>query len=97
MTAPWAFWLLSLAAGLGLGGAYFGGLWWTVRRLPRARRPALLTLASLVVRLALLLGGLYAVTGGDWRALAAALLGFVLARAVLVRRLGPQARTEGAP
>jgi F1F0 ATPase subunit 2 len=84
----------ALAAGLALGGAYFGGLWWTVRRLPGSRSPAVLTLASFLARNALAAAGLWLATAGDWRRLAAALAGMLVVRTVLVRRLGP-ARTEG--
>ncbi len=80
---------LAFVAGAGLGLLYFGGLWLTVRRLARARRPALLFLGSLVVRVAVLLGGLYLVMGEDWRRLLAALVGVIAARIVLTRRLGP--------
>jgi F1F0 ATPase subunit 2 len=80
---------LSLAAGLALGAMYFGGLWWTVRRLPAARRPALFTLGSYLGRNALAAAGLWLVMAGDWRRLAAALAGMLLVRLVLVRRLGP--------
>jgi F1F0 ATPase subunit 2 len=79
-------WLaLAFMAGAVLGGLYFGGLWITVRRLPEARRPALLSLGSLLARLSLVLGGFYLVGAGDWRRFVLALLGFVGARTILVR------------
>ena len=43
------------ATGLVLGACYFGGLWWTVRRLPTARQPWMLYASSVVMRMALLL------------------------------------------
>lgn len=55
--------VLLFGAGLLLGGAYFGGLWLTLRRLPRWRHPFLLMGLSLFVRLAVLLG----VGGWLWR------------------------------
>jgi F1F0 ATPase subunit 2 len=81
--------LLALASGLALGGLYFLGLWATVRRLPTARSPGLLTLASFLARSGLLVGGIVLVAGGHWPRMAAALVGFVVVRAVLVRRWGP--------
>ncbi len=81
--------LLCLAAGMMLGGAYLGGLWWTVRRLPRASRPGLLAVASLLARMAILLPALWLVADGQWQRLASALAGFLVMRAVLVRWLGP--------
>lgn len=42
--------------GLVLGGAYFWGLWFTLRRLPRWRHPFLGMGLSLLTRLVVLLG-----------------------------------------
>lgn len=47
--------LLAAVSGCVLGLAYFGGLWWTVRRLPQARRPLLLYVGSMLLRGTLLL------------------------------------------
>lgn len=89
--------IISLATGAVLGAAYFGGLWLTVRRLPRAVHPGVFSFASLGMRLGLLLGGLLLVTEGQWQGLTAAMVGLLLARAILVRYLGPSRRAEGAP
>lgn len=45
----WIVIVLSLAAGLGLGLVYFGGLWLTVRGVATTRRPVLLFAASFIV------------------------------------------------
>ncbi|MEM9162618.1 MAG: ATP synthase subunit I [Cyanobacteria bacterium P01_F01_bin.4] len=45
-----------LVVGLTLGGLYFGGLWITLRRLSRWRRPFLGVGVSVLVRLTVLLG-----------------------------------------
>lgn len=74
--------------GAALGLLYFLGLWATVRQLPTLRWAPLWLLASLVLRLALLLGGLYWIGGADWRRFMAALLGIVLVRLLVTRRLG---------
>ena len=76
--------ILCFAAGLGLGLIFFGGLWLTVRWLPKARWPALLFLASLLGRTAVTMVGLYLVMGGRWQRLLAAVIGFTLMRFVLV-------------
>jgi F1F0 ATPase subunit 2 len=78
--------VLALLAGALIGTAFFGGLWWTVRRGLSSRHPALLFLGSLLLRTALALAGIYLVTRGDMRRLLACLLGFFLAR-ILVTRL----------
>lgn len=79
---------LMLVLGFLLGLAFFLGLWATLRHLPRARHPALLTLASLLVRLALLLAALALLTGMQADRLLAALAGIILARLLLHRRIG---------
>ena len=81
--------ILALVAGIGLGVFYFGGLWLTVRRLPTAQRPALLSLLSFFVRLGVVLFGFYFVMDGRWVRLLVCLLGFLGARVILVRRWGP--------
>lgn len=72
--------LTACAAGAVLGGFYFGGLWCTVRRLPRARHPAALMLGSYLLRLGVLLAAVLLVAGRGWISLAACLLGLVLSR-----------------
>ena len=82
----WLF--VAFVAGIGLGAFYFGGLWLTLRYLPEARSPGLVTLVSFAGRTLLTLLGMYFVMGGRWQRLAACLAGMVVARVVLVRRLG---------
>jgi F1F0 ATPase subunit 2 len=72
--------LLALVAGVGLGTLFFGGLWWTVNRLVRAPRPGRLLAASLLLRMALALGGFFLSARAGGRPLLACLLGFMLAR-----------------
>jgi F1F0 ATPase subunit 2 len=82
--------IAGIPAGAALGLLYFGGLWWTLKRLPAARRPAALALGSYAGRLAacLFVFVLLARVGG-WPAVAAVLIAFLLARMVLVRVWGP--------
>ena len=81
--------MLAVAAGIGLGLFYFGGLWLTVRQLPTARRPALLSLLSFFGRLGVVLFGFYLVMGSHWERLLVCLLGFLGTRSILVRLWGP--------
>jgi F1F0 ATPase subunit 2 len=85
---------LSAALGLGLilGWFFFGGLWWTLQRLPTSRNPTLLALGSLVTRTAVTVLGFYWVAAGDWRRIAAAVVGFLIVRQLLIRRIRPQPR-----
>ncbi|MFO8089881.1 MAG: ATP synthase subunit I [Desulfatiglandaceae bacterium] len=77
-------------AGIALGCFYFMGLWWTVKRLPSARKPVLLNTGSFLLRLAVTLTGFYLILGGGWQMLTVSLLGFIAVRVLLVRRLGPE-------
>ena len=81
---------VALFLGAVLSGIYFGALWLTLRRVTHSRRPAMLLMLSLLVRLTLLLTGFYLILeGGHWDRLLAALIGFILVRILLTRRLGP--------
>jgi len=74
--------VLAWLAGGGLGGAFFGGLLWTVRKGISSRRPMLWLSGSLIVRMSVALAGFYFVGGGHWERLVACLVGFVMARQV---------------
>lgn len=92
----WLLLILALICGLALGGFYFGGLWYTVARIPDTRRPAWLLVASFVARTVVVLTGFAGVmlaTGARLDAAGLCLLGFILVRFVLVRRLGPLSKT----
>ena len=80
--------LLSFITGMALGTIYFSGLWRTVKKLPDVGRPYASLLWSFVLRASLVLAGFYMAMGSAWERLAAALLGFILMREILVRRLG---------
>ncbi len=73
---------------MALGTLYFSGLWNTVKKLPDTERPFASLLWSFVLRASLVLAGFYMAMGSSWERLAAALLGFILMREILVRRLG---------
>lgn len=81
---------IALTAGIGLGVFYFKVLWLTVQRLPRARRPWLLSLGSFWIRLAVTMGGFYLVMEDRWENLVACLVGFLLMRQLLVCHYRPK-------
>lgn len=97
MSVDWLDALLTMTAGAGVGAFYFGGLWWTVRRLPRTRRPAGVSLASFLLRAAAAMAIFYALADGSpvhWILL---LAGFTLARLVLLRRIGRAGKDAQRP
>ena len=79
----------ALVAGLALGLLYYGGLWLTVRRLPQSSHPGPLFLSSFVLRTVVAMAGLFVIARASWIPLALAMVGFLVVRIVLVRRLGP--------
>ena len=63
--------------------------WWTIRKGVNARQPALWFFGSALLRMAIVLPAFYFVSGGKWQRLLACLLGFVIARLVLMRLAAP--------
>ena len=88
--------LIAFCVGIALGWFFVGGLWMTVRKLPTAESPMLLSMSSLLLRLAVTLIGFWLVGRGSWRRLVAALIGFVLIKFLLVSRLGKDEIEEAA-
>ena len=80
--------LTSLIAGTILGLFYFRGLWQTVVLLPDFRRPAWSVTWSFVARVGIVMTGFFFIMQGHLERLAVAMAGFLLARQILVRRLG---------
>ena len=70
---------------MALGAFFFGGLWWTVRSSFSSPRPGLLVFVSLLLRLGIALAGFFLVADGHWQPLIACLLGFIVARVIIVR------------
>jgi len=88
---------VALFWGAVLSGIYFGALWLTLRRLTHSRRPAVLLMMSLLVRLTLVLTGFYLILdGAHWDRLLAALFGFITVRTLLMRKLRPMANAQAA-
>ena len=84
--------VLSFIAGMGLGLIYFGGLWLTLKHLPHYKRPILMTMASFLVRTAVVLLGFYLlVKGNHLDRLLVAVVGFIIMRIIVVRPKIPKA------
>ena len=78
-------WAGSLLAGGALGAVFFGGLWWTVQRGAASSTPTRWFVGSFVLRTATVLAGFYAVGAGQPARLLLCMLGFLLARATVLR------------
>jgi F1F0 ATPase subunit 2 len=88
--------LLVTGAGLMLGTAYFGSLWWTIRKGLTSKHPAFLFLASLLLRMSLTLAVFYFIADGRLKLLLMCLLGFVIGRFIMVRLVDLSVATSSA-
>ncbi|MEP6763692.1 MAG: ATP synthase subunit I [Gemmatimonadaceae bacterium] len=83
--------------GLLLGTLFFGGLWWTVQAGLSSKRPALWLLGSALLRTGIALAGFYAIGRDDWKRLLAALVGFTVARFIVLWRTREIGQLLSAP
>lgn len=77
--------VLSWLAGAALGAFFFGGLWWTVRKSLVSRQPAVWVFCSFLLRMGVTMTGFYFVSGSDWQRLLACVIGFFMARHIVLR------------
>jgi F1F0 ATPase subunit 2 len=89
--------VLAWGAGGVLGAMFFGGLWWTVRRGVLSQQPALWFFGSLLLRVSIALAGFYLVSGGQWKRLMLCLVGFVMARFVVMWLTRPTGEDQSRP
>ena len=72
--------ILAFIVGLLLGTIFFGGLWFTVRKLVTSKIPALWFLGSFILRVSITLIGFYYISSGSWQRLLICVAGFIIAR-----------------
>jgi F1F0 ATPase subunit 2 len=77
--------VLALVTGVLLGAMFFGGLWWTVRKGVSSKQPAFWFFGSLLLRTSIALAGFYFIARGHWERMLVCLLGFVMARLIVMR------------
>jgi len=80
--------------GFALGSLYFWGLWQTTQRLTTTHAPLRLFLASYFGRLILAGLGFYGLAQSSWVNVLLGLLGFLIARSLLIRRWEPKPYQE---
>ena len=88
--------VLAGAAGGLLGMVFFGGLWWTVRKGVSFKQPALWFSGSLLVRMGVVVSGVYVVSRGRREGLLSCLLGFVMANLFVMRLTRPSRKDQRA-
>ena len=93
----WTTIVLGVALGAGLGGLFFGGLWWTVRRVGRRANPGAWLLVSAGLRLGLAVGGFYLAARLGGAALVGAMVAFLAVRTVAIRSIRPDRQPDASP
>lgn len=86
------FLLIAFLVGLVLGWFFFYGLRVTVDNLPKVKHPAILILSSYLVRTVVVVAAFYLVMDGSIFRLLASLVGFILARTILIKRVQQQSQ-----
>lgn len=89
---------MAIIAGIVLGVFFFGGLYLSVQYLGKVKYPSVLMMASLIIRMAVLVGGLYLIRGDSYLNIPLALMGILLVRIIMtrqVKRKQPAENSEG--
>lgn len=81
---------IAFLGGVFLGMIFFGGLLLTVKLLVKVRYPAVWMLGSLLLRLAILFGGLYLLKDGSYLNLPLALVGILVGKFLIVSKVKSQ-------
>ena len=76
---------LSALVGIALGLFFYGGLWFTVRRLMTTEHPVLLALGSFWIRVLAVLAAFVLLTRTGFECVAIAMAGFIFGRLAVSR------------
>lgn len=76
--------MLEFFIGIILGILFFGGLYLTVGKLNEVKNPSLLVIFSFIIRMAILLGGLFYLSKKGYQAILLALVGIVLVKFIMI-------------
>ncbi len=83
----WIALLGPLLGGVFLGLLFFGGLWLTIKYAVKARNAGPWFVLSMLLRTALVLAGFYLIAQGEFAAFLACLLGFILSRMMVIKKI----------
>lgn len=76
--------IVAFVAGIALGIIFFGGLWFTVKKVIVAKTPVLWLSISFILRVSITALGFYMIGAGNWQNLLICLLGFIVARLAVI-------------
>ncbi len=71
-------------AGITLAIVFFGGLWFTVKKMVHSDTPGLWLFTSFFLRVGITLVGFYFVGAGNWQRLLICLVGFIAGRFIVL-------------
>jgi len=77
--------VFAIITGFLTGVLFFGGLWWTLKKVVTSQRAALWLICSMFLRVSITLAGFYFVSDAHWERILSCLLGFLLARTIVLR------------
>jgi F1F0 ATPase subunit 2 len=86
LQAPLLF--LAFSVGLVSSSAFFVGLWWTVNHLQAMKNPALWLLVGFLLRVGIVIAGVLLFLDKGWPSLLSYLIGFMVARFLVVKVTG---------
>lgn len=75
--------ILNVSGGLLLGGFFYLGLYWTVKKGVSSKYPGFLFATSFFIRILVVLGGILFLTKGRMGAMVACLMGLLLSRTLV--------------
>lgn len=76
--------IFSFIGGIILGLIFFGGLYYTTQKLSSVKRPALVVITSILLRMIILIGGLYYLFSGDIIRLLIAIIGVFISKYIII-------------
>ena len=92
------FLLITMIASLILGIIFFGGLWWTIHKGLESKYPAAWFILSFIIRTSIVLVGFYFILDSQWERIVAAVLGFLIARLLIMQITKlPSSEAQHAP
>lgn len=80
-----SFLTFTFVAGIMVGGFFFGGLWWSTKKAVLSKKPVVWFMGSLLVRLSVTITAFYFISQNHWERMLVCLLGFVVARTIVMR------------
>jgi len=76
--------IVAFVGGAVLGVIFFGGLWLTVKKVVLEKAPSLWIFSSFILRISITVVGFYFIGAGNWQRLIICLLGFTVARFIVI-------------